>query len=356
MTHHTRDGIHVYDFFTRSPASGWLVVVGVPTAVLEAPARRAAIIAGVGTLIAVLSALGIAFFLGQRLARLLSGAAQSAVALGKGQPVLAADSPISEIRELHSALGAAGDMLARERNARTQAEAERERLFASSQAAREAAEAQNRAKDEFLAMLGHELRNPLAAVSNGVQLLESSRPHRAQPPRARHHRAPDAAARPSARRSARRRVITGKIYLQREPLELAAAAQSAVNTLRAAGKASTHTVTIEASPVYIEADRARIEQIITNLVSNALTHARPGHGSHRGRAPGDDAVLSVRDSGIGLSEQECERVFELFFQAQGELHRSGRLGIGSRSCAAWSSFTREHERDSEATAAARRLP
>jgi signal transduction histidine kinase/ActR/RegA family two-component response regulator len=330
LTHRSREGIPIYDFFTRS-TSGWLVVVGVPTAVLEAPGRRAAVLAGIGALVAMGTALGVAFLLGRRLSKSLGDAAQAAVGLGRGEPAYRRATSIEEIRNLYDALAGASETLVRERSARERAEAERERLFGSEQAARRAAEAQSRAKDEFLAMLGHELRNPLAAVSNAVQLLELEQGASKQM----------VLARGIISRQTRQlvhliddlldvgRVITGKIFLQREPVDLAAAAHSALSTLGAANKTARHSVTIDASPVYVDADRTRLEQIITNLVSNAVTYT-PENGSVHVRVWRDDAdaVLSVSDNGIGIEQHELERVFDLFFQAKGDLHRKGGLGIG----------------------------
>ncbi|HEV7393814.1 MAG TPA: ATP-binding protein, partial [Burkholderiales bacterium] len=331
LTHNSREGIPVYDYFTRSASSGWLVVVGVPTAVLDAPARRAAVIAGLGAVIAIGIALGVAFFLARRLATSLADAAQAAAGLGHGRPVYSRATPVHEIRRLYEALCEASETLGREREARVYAEAERERLFVSEQSARRVAESQSRAKDEFLAMLGHELRNPLAAVSNAVQLLELEQGASKQ----------TVLARSIISRQTRQlvhliddlldvgRVITGKIYLQREPVELDAAVESAIATLRAAGKAARHDITIDAESVCVEADRTRLEQIITNLVSNALTYTPANGVIHVSVAREKlNGVLRIRDNGIGLDEHELERVFELFFQARGDLHRQGGLGIG----------------------------
>jgi CheY-like chemotaxis protein len=180
-------------------------------------------------------------------------------------------------------------------------------------------------------MLGHELRNPLAAVSNAVRLLELE---------------PNASkqmvvARDIISRQTRQlvhliddlldvgRVITGKIFLQREPVDLASAVENAIATLRAAGKVAHHRITVDAARVFVEADRTRLEQIITNLLSNALTYTPADGAVHvEVSRDGEHGMVRVRDNGIGLEQDELERVFELFFQAKGELHRQGGLGIG----------------------------
>lgn len=224
-----------------------------------------------------------------------------------------------------------GLKLGREARERMRAESERDRLFALEHEARAAAEKANKSKDEFLAMLGHELRNPLAAVSNAVQVLEDER-----------GTAETAAfARKVIARQTRQlgrliddlldvgRVITGKIHLQKETLDLAEATENAVNTIRAGGSAADHRLTFRGERVHVQADRARIEQVVINLVSNALASTpRSGAIQVSVERDGDDAVLTVEDEGIGLEAHELERVFDLFFQAKGELHRKGGLGIG----------------------------
>jgi signal transduction histidine kinase len=221
--------------------------------------------------------------------------------------------------------------LGREAQARAQAQAERDRLFEREREARDAAERANRAKDEFLAMLGHELRNPLAAVSNAVHLLDMDR---VTPEGTAFARA--VIARQSAHLTRLiddlldvGRAISGKIHLQRELIDLAGVAKSAVNTIRAAGKAGSHRLTMDAASVYVEGDRTRLEQVIVNLLANALSYTPAGGSVHIAvRRRRGQAVLVVRDDGVGLRPEELERVFELFYQAQGALHRQGGLGIG----------------------------
>jgi signal transduction histidine kinase/CheY-like chemotaxis protein len=197
----------------------------------------------------------------------------------------------------------------------------------SEEALREA----DRRKDEFLAMLAHELRNPLAAISNAVQLLATDKI--------------DAAGLALARGVIGRqtthlarlfddlldvgRVINGKIYLKKDVMDLAAAVNSAIDTLSAAGSTSRHDLKLDVDSVFIDADRTRIEQIIINLVSNALRYTPDGGTVHVAvRRDRDDAVFTVRDNGIGLKPHDLEHVFELFYQAKRELDRKGGLGVG----------------------------
>jgi signal transduction histidine kinase len=172
LQHDTRENIRVYDAYKRSALSGWTVAVGVPVVVIEASARRAIMVASLGLMAAIACALALAVFFSRRMAQSIDSAASSAAALGHGETPQPYSSGVLEFDRLHAALESAGGILQQERESRASAEQERARLFASEQEARLLAENQNRAKDEFLAMLSHELRNPLAAISNSIALME----------------------------------------------------------------------------------------------------------------------------------------------------------------------------------------
>ena len=199
-------------------------------------------------------------------------------------------------------------------------------------AARGAAERANRAKDEFLAMLGHELRNPLSAIGSAVAVLE-----RLRIDDLRGTRATQVIAR-QTQHLARvmddlldvGRVVTGKITLERRAMDLLAAARRAVATLRAAGVTERHDVAVDGRPVWVDGDATRLEQVVTNLVSNALKFT-PSGGTIRiwVGTEDDDAVLRVSDTGVGMSAELLPRVFDLFVQGDQPPERSsGGLGIG----------------------------
>ncbi|HKW90879.1 MAG TPA: response regulator [Methylomirabilota bacterium] len=205
-------------------------------------------------------------------------------------------------------------------------------LFAREQEAREEAEAINRAKDEFLAMLGHELRNPLDVIGSAVRVLESlgdREPSTRQ-------------AREVIGRQVRQlgrlvddlldvgRVTTGKISLVRVPVNLAETVGRCVDGLSASSQALQHEVTVDAEPVWIDADQARVEQIVMNLLSNAVKYTPAGgHIEISVTGDGQTARLAVKDTGAGLAPHMVDRVFDLFFQGERTLDRSeGGLGIG----------------------------
>ena len=190
----------------------------------------------------------------------------------------------------------------------------------------------SRAKDEFLAMLGHELRNPLASISNAVHLLQDSSSDNA-------HRqlAQDVIARQSQHLTRIvddlldvGRAISGKISLRREPTELHVTVSEALRALGAAGITAGRRVELEGPSVWVNADRTRIEQVVNNLVANAVQHtAIEGRIGVRIEALADTVKLTVRDNGMGMDAETAARAFELFFQAQqGPERKRGGLGIG----------------------------
>jgi CheY-like chemotaxis protein/nitrogen-specific signal transduction histidine kinase len=209
-------------------------------------------------------------------------------------------------------------------------------LFAREQEAREEAEASNRAKDEFLAMLGHELRNPLDVIGTAVRVLDS--------PTGEADR--DAGTTRRARGVLARqvlqlgrlvddlldvgRVTTGKIRLVKVPVNLADTVERSVGGLAPEGGTPAHRITVRAEPIWVEADQARVEQIVMNLLSNAVKYTAPG-GAIEIAVTGDGrtARLAVRDTGVGMTPYMLERVFDLFFQGERTLERAeGGLGIG----------------------------
>ena len=202
------------------------------------------------------------------------------------------------------------------------------RLFGRQEAARAEAEAANRAKDEFLAMLGHELRNPLGAISNATHLLVMTESRGGDTTRAR-----DIIARQVQHLTRLvddlldvSRVVAGKVVLRLQPVELAETARR-IAALHGGGR---HVIAVDATPVWASADPTRLEQILTNLMANAVKYTQPGGeiavtvGRER-----EGAVVRVRDSGAGIRPELLPRVFDLFVQGDRSLERSGGgLGIG----------------------------
>ena len=199
--------------------------------------------------------------------------------------------------------------------------------------AAELAEADRR-KDEFLAMLAHELRNPLAPIRNALEVIRL--------------RAADPALVEQARATAAHqvghmarliddlldvaRITSGKIQLRAEPVDLAAAMRHAAEAARPLIEARGHhfALTPPPGPARVQGDPTRLEQVLTNLLNNAAKYTEPGGqiAFTAELAPGL-ATLRVRDNGTGIAPEMLPRIFDLFAQDDRSLVRSqGGLGIG----------------------------
>ena len=332
LRHVTRDDLEVYDFFTRPRMAEWRVAVGIPVDVLEANARRAVITAAAGILLALAAAALLAWLVGRRLVNAIAVTERAAQAVGRGGVPVASPTCVAEVDGLQRTLAGAAQQLEEARAEREAAEAERVRLLESEQQARKYAEAQNLAKDEFLAMLGHELRNPLSAISGAIAVMQS--------PAATHdtsQRARGVIARQSAHLARIvddlldvSRVMTGKIHLDLQRVDLAEAARRCVQTMGAAGKSARHEVTVETESAWIDADTTRLDQVICNLLANAFKYTPEG-GHVRVRVRPDDghATLEVADDGIGIEPALLPRIFDIFVQGAASLDRGdGGLGLG----------------------------
>jgi len=332
IRHETMDGVSSYDAFTHSEISGWTIAVAAPVQNIEATAGRAVAIAALGLLMALSFAVMMAALLGQRLVQAIAAAADAAAALGRGATPKPARSTVLELDQLHTALVQASAILARSQTARNRVEGERERLLQSEYQARVRAEDESTAKDQFLAMLGHELRNPLAAIGGAIALSE------------RHgHATPMAAeARAVIQRQSKHlshlvddlldvsRMVGGKIVLKQQPIDLGAQTRSCLKSLRATGHTAGYQLKINTEPVWINGDPTRLEQTVNNLLGNAFKFTPPGGivevtvGSCA-----EDAVLTVKDSGVGISSELLPHIFEVFVQGAVSLDRAqGGLGIG----------------------------
>ena len=194
------------------------------------------------------------------------------------------------------------------------------------------AQRENRSKDEFLAMLAHELRNPLGAIQGAVHALGLMNQTEPMSVRA------TGIIKRQVVHMARLvddlldvgRAVTGKIVLKRQPVNLADSVKGTIATI-ASGNPNNHArIDLTSEPVWVSGDPVRLEQIVGNLVSNALKFTR-GDGVISvfvGREA-DDAVLRVTDKGIGIPPDMLPKIFDLFVQAHQTIDRTrGGLGIG----------------------------
>lgn len=197
---------------------------------------------------------------------------------------------------------------------------------------RKTAERASHAKDEFLAMLGHELRNPLSAISSAASLIGLP----GVPADSVGH------AKKIIQRQSRHlgrivddlldlsRAMSGKILLNRMPLDLAALLHTTLETFRATGRLADYELGADIAPCWVNGDATRLEQVFSNLLDNALKYTPPG-GRIEVLCDVDDgeATISIHDSGVGIPGELLPQVFDVFVQGASTLDRAqGGLGIG----------------------------
>ncbi len=340
----TLEGTPSYVTWRHSAFSGWSVGIGVPASSVEASAWHALVVGLLGLALSLALALWLARMLARRISEPVAQLAAQARALRRGgagtslqhtgpespspppgdeQAVPTDVTPsadtvagstilaMRELRELQHALDDAAHAMHALSRARAQADSA------------------NRAKDVFLAMLGHELRNPLSAMTAAVQLLRKR---------------PDGAAAALAQGVLQRqtahltklvddllnasRVSRGKIELERRPLNLAALAQRVAEQV--VGESSKHRLELRLEAAWVSGDDTRLEQIVTNLLSNAVRYSPDGGSIQLTLAHSADRVLlTVRDEGVGMAAELVPQVFDLFVQGEhGAARSQGGLGIG----------------------------
>ncbi len=199
-------------------------------------------------------------------------------------------------------------------------------------------------KNEFLAVLAHEIRNPLASIRNSLRLMK----HQAGDGDG-NDDSPAASLDPEAEREMAERQVAhlarlvddlmdvsrisrGRVELRKEPIELARVLERAIEAARSSIDQRGHALSIELppAPIRLEADPTRLEQVIGNLLSNAVKYTPAGGRiTVVARQEGGDAILTVRDTGLGMSAEMLPKIFEMFVQDEKHSgHAQGGLGIG----------------------------
>jgi signal transduction histidine kinase/ActR/RegA family two-component response regulator len=312
----TIEGADTYTGHLAMPGTGWSLGLAIPASEVRSAALGVAWATAAGIAATLALALALAFAFSRRIAAPIGVLLARARDPDTRDPM--ARPSIPELAELAEALDDGRSAMH-----------DRERLLERERAAlREA----DRAKDEFLAMLGHELRNPLAAITSSAYLL------RVLPP--------DTPSRVDAlailERQARQmtrliddlldvsRLTMGKVLLEPQTFELDALARAVVQTWEQSGRIAPGRVAITAEPTRVHADHGRIEQVIANLLDNATKFSPPQTRIDvRIRPDADEAVLEVEDGGAGIPPEFIGRVFERFVQAPQALDRgAGGLGLG----------------------------
>ena len=320
------EGQRFYAAFSRSRLSHWVLSTGVPRDDVEADLRQStsAIVGGVA-----ITALVVALFaiwLGSRVIGAMTVLQASARALtSPGLTMPASRLSIDEAETVRAALSNAGELLAARDDRNSQA-------LAREAEARADAERANAAKDEFLAMLGHELRNPLSAMKSAAALLAMPAARAAV-----HQRSREVIDRQINRLTDLvddmldvARLNAGKIVLDRRLVDLAQVVRHVVASFTDAGRGMHLRVSTELEPAWVFADETRLEQIVANLFDNACKYTPSGGSVRVATRSGDDGVqLVVDDSGVGIAPDLLPRVFDVFAQGVRTLERAeGGLGLG----------------------------
>ena len=209
---------------------------------------------------------------------------------------------------------------------------ERSRVERERQALLEKAESANRTKDEFLAMLGHELRNPLAPIATALQLMKLQQNAAFERERTVIERQVAHLTRLVDDLLDVSRIARAKVRLEPELIELSEIVQRAVEVVSPLLEERRHSLSLEVPSrgLLLQADVARMTQVLSNLLSNACKYTPPGGRiSIWAGIEGADVVLGVQDNGMGISAEALPRVFDLFVQGQQAIDRAhGGLGLG----------------------------
>jgi signal transduction histidine kinase/ActR/RegA family two-component response regulator len=321
----TVEGFETYTPYLTSAYSGWTLGVAIPRNVIDAGMWRIIWSLTAGITIALLLAFLLAWFMARTVTRSVSVLAGSTDAVGRGE-TLPAEPParIDEIAVLHRSLREAS-IAVRQRDEASQ----RERQALERE--KDALSRVDRAKDEFLAMLSHELRNPLAGLTAAAHILQLSRDHSNV----------DIASKAIGRQTKQMSrlveelldmssVAMGKTVLHKEVVDLAKLVNHCVENWRTSGQLNKHRLNVDSQSVCINADRARMEQIVSNLLDNAVKFT-PAGGTisvevkqHEGLA-----LLAVQDTGRGFSPEVADELFQMFYQVDaGGARTDGGMGIG----------------------------
>ena len=326
-----REGIEMYGAWAISPTTGWSVGVGMPVDEIEHAAVRSVALTSLGFVLAIGFAVTGAILFSRRLVGAIDKASHAAELIGQRQIPPLEKLAVEEMNQLQMSLHRAGRLL-------VDSEAERNRHLEAAETARAVAEqaqavaeAQNRAKDEFLAMLGHELCNPLAAITSGVTLLSlpGSDEVRAKKATVIMERQTRHLVHLVDELLDAHRILSGKLTLSKTPIDLAAAVGACLASFEARGAMRSHRISSALSPVVIEADPTRLEQMISNLLDNALKYTPEGGAIHITAAADDGcAMLSVADNGVRISAELLPNMFDVFVQGKVINRSKGGLGIG----------------------------
>ncbi|MDB5801236.1 MAG: chemotaxis protein methyltransferase CheR [Rhodocyclales bacterium] len=318
------EGDAAYSGFSRLADSGWAVATGIPRSEVFASAYQSLTFYGLGIAASFALCAFLAFLAARRISKPIDALLDAADALGQGRPFGHLSSDIQELNALGAAMNAAAGERAR-------AEAERDALQAAERDARQRAEQASATKDEFLAMLGHELRNPLAPISTALELIRLRGTAQIEPFRLIIKRQVTHMTRLVDDLLDVSRIAAGRIELHRETIDINRVIEQSLEATAPLieKRGMPVDVSLSAEPVWVDGEDVRLVQVVTNLLTNALKFTPEGRIGLAVRHVGNSVEICVEDAGIGISEELLPHVFELFSQGPQPLERhTGGLGLG----------------------------
>jgi signal transduction histidine kinase/CheY-like chemotaxis protein len=321
----TLEGVRSQTGYVRLPRSRWVVATGISQAGAERGLYGVLGAVGAGLLASLALAAIAAWYFSRDVIEPIEKLKSAAGALGRGEPVRPDPLDIAELDEVGAALQAASAE-------RDHAAQERERLLARVTEALRRAEDAGRSKDEFLAMLGHELRNPLAPMATALHLMaRKGDPHTKTEREVMERQVSHMKRLVDDLLDVSR--ITGKrLEMRLQPVRIAELVRHAGQSVQPVLGLRRLTVDIapDAENLWVNGDEVRLAQCLNNLLGNAVKFTGPqGRITLALRMQDEQAEIKVSDDGFGMPPEVLERVFDLFYQApQGTDRARGGLGLG----------------------------
>jgi signal transduction histidine kinase/CheY-like chemotaxis protein len=312
------EGVQNYAGYTRLSSSGCVVTVGNSVAAANNSLYALLRAVALGLVASVGLAMFLAWWLSRQILQPIEALKKGAAALGRGEPVELPRLDIVELDDVAVALGSAA--------------AERDRAACDIASSLRAAEEANRSKDQFLAVLGHELRNPLAPISTAIQLMAMKGDDKTARERRIIERQLVHVTRLVDDLLDVSRITSRRLAISHEPGPIAHVLTQVVDTIRPL--VFQRSLSLHLGPgvdqAWVAGDEVRLVQVFNNLLVNAIKFTGPGGTIHvKAAVVGFEVRVDIEDSGVGLSATELERIFDLFYQAPQSTDRSrGGLGLG----------------------------
>ncbi len=333
----TLEGHSSHTGFHRLRGMGWTVAVGISASDANRALAASLATGALGLLASMALSAYLAWYFSRKVSQPIDTLKKAAHALGRGETVVLPQLGIAELQEVGNALAQAAEEQQQAMTDLLRAEQEREALLARVTEALRRAEEAGRSKDEFMAMLGHELRNPLAPITNALHLLRL----KGDPTTARERAVMERQVAHMARMVDDlldvSRITSQRLSMNFSVLRVAALVEQAADAIRPA--LGSRTLEVEISPAAREAwvtgDEVRLAQVLSNLLGNAVKFTpadgrlRLNLGTEEDGGPPAWALIELSDNGFGMSPAVAEHAFDLFYQAPQTLERArGGLGLG----------------------------